>query len=304
MLEWGQLRLQLLRLAKSKGLRVNSKKASYASIHKAILSGLLGHIAVKNGENEYLGARNKKQYIFPGSSQFSVKPTWIVSAEILETTRTFARCVAQIDRAWIEPLAGHMLKRTYRDPCFDPESGQVLATEEVSLYAISIVGERRVDFGSVNLENARRFTSKCFGKKIVSNKIKFFKKNLRLLSEAETREAKTRRSDILISDAEIFDIYERSLPKNICSDLDLHKLIKLKPHITGQLELRPEDVLPGNVTLNLNEYPDYAVVEGNRLPLNYRFEPGAPEDGVTIDIPLKILSLVKKKELIGSFREP
>ena len=298
MLEWGQLRLQLLRLAKSKGLRVNSKKASYASIHKAILSGLLGHIAVKNGENEYLGARNKKQYIFPGSSQFSVKPTWIVSAEILETTRTFARCVAQIDRAWIEPLAGHMLKRTYRDPCFDPESGQVLATEEVSLYAISIVGGRSVDFGSVNLENARKiYIQNALVKRLSRTKLSFFKKNLRLLSEAETREAKTRRSDILISDAEIFDIYERSLPKNICSDLDLHKLIKLKPHITGQLELRPEDVLPRNVTLNLNEYPDYAVVEGNRLPLNYRFEPGAPEDGVTIDIPLKILSLVKKERV-------
>ena len=298
MLEWRQLRLQLLRLAKSKGLRVNSKKASYASIHKAILSGLLGHIAVKNGENEYLGARNKKQYIFPGSSQFSVKPTWIVSAEILETTRTFARCVAHIDRAWIEPLAGHMLKRSYRDPCFDPESGQVLATEEVSLYAISIVGERRVDFGSVNLENARKiYIQNALVKRLSRTKLSFFKKNLRLLSEAETREAKTRRCDILISDAEIFDIYERSLPKNICSDLDLHKLIKLKPDITGQLELRPEDVLPGNVTLKLDEYPDYAVVEGNRLPLNYRFEPGAPEDGVTIDIPLKILSLVKKERV-------
>ena len=204
MLEWRQLRSQLLRLAKSKNLRVNSKKASYAAIHKAILSGLLGNIATKKGENEYLGARNKKQYIFPGSSQFSARPTWIVSAEILETTRTFARCVAHIDRAWIEPLAGHILKRSYRDPCFDPESGQVLATEEVSLYGISIVGERKVDFGSVNLENAREiYIQNALVKRLSRTKLRFFKKNLRLLSDAETREAKTRRSDILISDAEI-----------------------------------------------------------------------------------------------------
>ena len=136
MFEWRQLHSQLLSLSKDKGLRLNSKKASYASIHKAIISGLLGNIAVRAGENEYLGAKNKKQYIFPGSSQFSVRPSWIVSAEILETTRPFARCVAWIDKAWIEPLAGHIVKRSYSDPCFDPESGQVLATEEVSLYGM------------------------------------------------------------------------------------------------------------------------------------------------------------------------
>ena len=298
MLEWRQLRSQLLRLAKSKNLRINSKKASYAAIHKAILSGLLGNIATKKGENEYLGARNKKQYIFPGSSQFSARPTWIVSAEILETTRTFARCVAHIDRAWIEPLAGHILKRSYRDPCFDPESGQVLATEEVSLYGISIVGERKVDFGSVNLENAREiYIQNALVKRLSRTKLRFFKKNLRLLSDAESREAKTRRSDILISDAEIFDMYERSLPENVCSDLDLHKLIKRKPEISDQLVLRPEEVLRGNIDLELDKYPDYAVVEGNKLPLNYRFEPGSPEDGITVDIPLKVLSLVKKERV-------
>ncbi|MDC2964087.1 ATP-dependent RNA helicase HrpA [Gammaproteobacteria bacterium] len=298
MLEWRQLRLQLLRLAKSKGLRVNSKKASYAAIHKAILSGLLGNIAKKSGENEYLGARNKKHYIFPGSSQFSARPTWIVSAEILETTRTFARGVAHIDRAWIEPLAGHIIKRSYRDPCFEPESGQVLATEEVSLYGIKIEGERKVDFGSINLENARKiYIQNALVKRLSRTKLSFFKKNLRLLSEAETGEAKTRRSDILISEAQVYDIYESSLPANVCSDLDLHKLIKHKPEISGQLELRPEEVFSGNTLLELDEYPDYAVVEGNKLPLRYRFEPGAPEDGVTIDIPLKVLSLLKKERV-------
>ena len=112
----------------------------------------------------------------------------------------------------------------------------MLATEEVSLYGISIVGERKVDVGSVNLENAREiYIQNALVKRLSRTKLRFFKKNLRLLSDAETREAKTRRSDILISDAEIFDMYERSLPENVCSDLDLHKLIKRKPEISDQL---------------------------------------------------------------------
>ena len=298
MFEWRQLHSQLLSLSKDKGLRLNSKKASYAAIHKAILSGLLGNIAVRAGENEYLGAKNKKQYIFPGSSQFSVRPSWIVSAEILETTRPFARCVAWIDKAWIEPLAGHIVKRSYSDPCFDPESGQVLATEEVSLYGMSIVSDRKVDFGTVDLENAREiYIQNAMVKRLSRTKLSFFKKNMRLLSEAETREAKTRRSDIIISDAKIFEIYQTYLPSNICSDLDLHKLLKNKPDISSRLELRPEEVLVGGLETEMELYPDYTLVEGNKLPLNYRFEPGQPQDGVTIDIPLKVLSLVKKERV-------
>ena len=298
MLEWRQLRSQLVSLSKDKGLRLNSKKASYAAIHKAILSGLLGNIAIRTGENEYVGARNKRQYIFPGSSQFSVRPSWIVSAEILETTRAFARCVAQIDRAWIEPLAGHVLKRSYRDACFDPESGQVLATEEVSLYGISIVAGRKVDFGSVNIKNARQiYIQNALVKRLSRTRLSFFKKNMRLLGEAETREAKTRRSHMLISDAEIYDLYQKNLPPNVCSDLDLHKLLKQKPDISVRLELRPEEVLLDQIDAEIDLYPDYTVVEGNKLPMNYRFEPGQPEDGVTIDIPLKVLSLVKKERV-------
>ena len=120
---------------------------------------------------------------------------------------------------------------------------------------------------------------------------------MRLLGEAETRDAKTRRNHMLISEAENYDLYHKNLPSNVCSDLDLHKLLKQKPHISGRLELRPEEVLLDQTDAEIELYPDYILVEGNKLPLNYRFEPGQPEDGVTIDIPLMVLRLVKKERV-------
>ncbi|MCH8257286.1 MAG: ATP-dependent RNA helicase HrpA, partial [Proteobacteria bacterium] len=138
MREWRDVHRQLHLLCREMNLKENHKPADYGSIHRALLSGLLGNIGEKTDDNEYTGARNRKQYIFPGSSQFKRKPKWIVSSELVETTRLFARNVAQIESEWIEPLATHLLRRNFFEPHFDAEKGQVFVYEEVSLYGVVI----------------------------------------------------------------------------------------------------------------------------------------------------------------------
>ncbi|MBT4161943.1 MAG: ATP-dependent RNA helicase HrpA, partial [Gammaproteobacteria bacterium] len=298
MREWREIHRQLLLICKDQGLSMNKTPGEYAAVHRALLTGLLGHLAEKTGEYEYTGARNRKQFIFPGSSQFKRKPRWIVSAELAETTRLFARTVAEIEQRWIEPLAGHLVKRTYHDPQFDPERGQVVAREEVTLYGLILVNNRIVDFGSVDGPEAREiFIQKGLVEGALSSKLKFFQHNRRVIREIEKLESKERKRDILIETRALFDFYDQALPRDISSELELTAFINSSPENAQRLKLTKEELMQREADLSEVLYPDRLQVGQAALPLRYKFEPGSGDDGVSVDIPVVLLHQVPKAQL-------
>ena len=298
MREWREIHRQLLLTCKELDLKVNRVAASYAPIHRAVLAGLLGHIAQRTSENQYTGARNRGQFIFPGSSQFARKPKWLVSAELTETTRLYARTVAEIESRWIEPLAGHLVQRSYHDPKFDPERGQVVAREEVSLYGLVIINNRMVDFGAVDQQAAREmFLQKGLVEGNMKARLKFFSHNRRVIRDIETLESKSRKRDILIENRVLFDFYDQAIPQEICSELELATFVNQSPRNARKLELTREELMRREADLSETLYPDSLYVGASKLPLKYKFEPGSSEDGVSVDVPLVLLSQVPRAQL-------
>ncbi len=298
MREWRELHRQLLLICKQEGLKQNRKPAEYAAVHRALLTGLLGHVATRSGENDYQGARNRKQFIFPGSSQFSRKPRWVMSGELVETSRLFARTVAEIESHWIEPLAGHLVARSHHDPVFDAKHGQVMAREEVTLYGITIVANRMVDFGAIDQANAREmFIEKALVQGELNSKLQFFQHNRRLIRDIERMESKTRRRDILVESRALFDFYDQILPAQVCSELDLRRFVNTSEIHAKKMTLTREELMRREATLSDQLYPNRLTVGNSSLPLKYKFEPGNRDDGVSVDVPLVLLNQVPRAQL-------
>lgn len=298
MREWREVHRQLLLICREQGLKENRKPAQYSDVHRAILTGLLGHIAHRGGEHDYRGARNRSQYIFPGSSQFSRKPKWIVSAELAETSRLYARTVAEIESRWIEPLAGHLVVRNHHDPVFDADKGQVLVREEVSLYGMVIVSNRMVDFAAVDQANARElFIEKALVQGELKSDLKFYQHNRRLKAEIEHLESKARKRDILIESRALFEFYDQLLPREISSELELRSFVNARPANSNLLQLSREELMRREAALSETLYPNQLTLGSSSLPLDYKFEPGSQDDGVSVDLPLVLLNQVPRSQL-------
>ena len=295
MREWRDVHRQLHLVCKDLKLRENKKPADYASVHRALLSGILGNIGQKKEDNEYAGARNRTHYIFPGSSQFKSKPKWIVASELVETTRLYARCVARIDNAWIEPLAQHLVRRNVSDPKFDPKRGQVVAYEDVSLYGIVIVNRRPIDFGALQPIEAREiFVHSALVEQELNSTAKFFKHNRRLIEEIEKLESKSRKRDILADTQALYSFYDEKLPANVCSEIDLREFLKQNERA---LYLNRELLMKQQVELSERVYPNALKVADAELKLDYQFDPQDEEDGVSLNVPVAILRQVSKAQL-------
>ncbi len=299
MREWRDVHRQLCLLTREKGLRENRQPADYDSIHRALLSGLLGNIGEKTDTREYTGTRNRKHYIFPGSSQFARNPPWIVSAEIVETSRSYARNVARIDVRWIEPLAEHLIKRNCFEPHFDPERGQVMAWEEVRLYGLVIVRKRLVDFGSIDPVQAREiFIQQGLVSRELQSNAAFYRHNNDLIDEVLKLESKTRKRDILIDHIALYRFYDERLPANVVSRIELESFCrKAGGKSSRQLYLDKESLMKQRVELPRDLYPERLDIANASLRLDYHFDPMHEEDGVSVDVPVAILRQVSKAQI-------
>ena len=299
LLEWRENHRQLHLICQEMKIRENRQEADYASIHTALLSGLLGNIGEKVSENEYLGAGNRRHYIFPGSSQFKRKPKWIVSAELVETSRLFGRMVAQIDSNWIEPLASHLVKRTYHEPHFDSDKGRVLAYEEVMLYGIVIVRKRIIDFGTVDPARARQlFIQTGLVEQQLNSKAGFYRHNCKLVEEIEQLESKSRKRDILADSYTLFRFYDERLPENIVSTFELDSFRGgVEARQPKLLYIEKDTLMKRQPELSESLYPSRLKVADASLKLDYHFDPQHEDDGVSLNIPLAILRQVKKAQL-------
>jgi ATP-dependent helicase HrpA len=307
--EWQDLQGQLQTLAGDLGVTVNSSSAERAVVHLSLLAGLLSQIGMKveparlasapSGRRpraEYLGARNARFAIFPGSGLARKAPDWIVAAELVETSRLWARTVARIEPEWIEPLARHLVKRSYSEPHWERKRGGAVALEKVTLYGVPIVVDRKVSYGRIDPAAARElFIRHALVEGDWQTGHKFFAENRRLLAEAEEVEHRVRRRGLVVGEEELFAFYDARIPAEVVSAQHFDTWWKqARRSDPGLLTFQPGDLLSEDAAgVEAESYPDIWTSQSpgiSALPLSYAFEPGSDTDGVTVDIPLSRLN--------------
>ncbi|MFC9910567.1 ATP-dependent RNA helicase HrpA [Streptomyces sp. NPDC127197] len=307
--EWQDIYTQLRTVAKQMGIHVNEDDAPADRIHVSLLAGLLSHIGMKDVKeskdsrdsgarrerNEYLGARNAKFAIFPGSALFKKPPRFVMSAELVETSRLWARVNAKIEPEWVEPLAEHLLKRTYSEPHWEKDQAAVMAYEKVTLYGVPIVAQRKVNYGRIDPEVSRElFIRNALVEGDWRTHHKFFADNRKLLTEVEELEHRARRRDILVDDETLFDFYDQRIPEHVVSGAHFDSWWKRKRHEQPDfLDFEREMLIRESAeAVTKADYPDSWRQGPLKFRVTYQFEPGADADGVTVHIPLQVLNQV------------
>ncbi len=279
-------------------------------VHQSVLAGLLSHIGMQDadrkpasrlagerkagepgrrrGPTDFLGARGAKFAIFPDSPLARKPPQWVMAAELVETSRLWARTVARIEPEWAESLAGDLVRRSYSEPRWDARRGGVLATEKVTLYGLPIVAARQVNYGNIEPAVARElFIQHALVEGDWQTHHKFFARNQRARDEAEELEHKARRRGLVADDSAIFDFYDQRIPKTVTSGRHFDTWWKAaRATDPALLDLSPDDLAaPAADEIRADDYP----ASWGAIPLSYEFAPGEPGDGVTADIPLNDL---------------
>ncbi|GGV01098.1 ATP-dependent helicase [Streptomyces filipinensis] len=297
--EWQDIYTQLRTVAKQMGIHLAEEDAPADRIHVSLLAGLLSHIGMKDvkdgNKNEYLGARNAKFAVFPGSALFKKQPRFVMSAELVETSRLWARVNAKIEPEWVEPLAGHLLKRTYSEPHWEKDQAAVMAYEKVTLYGVPIVAQRKVNYGRIDPQTSRElFIRNALVEGDWRTHHKFFADNRRLLSEVEELEHRARRRDIVVDDETLFDFYDQRVPEHVVSGAHFDSWWKRKRHEQPDfLDFEREMLIRESAeAVTKADYPDSWRQGQLTFRVTYQFEPGADADGVTVHIPLQVLNQV------------
>ncbi|MDK2624999.1 ATP-dependent RNA helicase HrpA [Vibrio vulnificus] len=294
--EWQDVYFQIHQSMREMEFKLNSEPGSYDAVHSAILTGLLSHIGMKDQEkNEYHGARNARFHIFPGSGLFKKQPKWVMSAELVETSKLWGRIIAKIQPEWVEPLAKHLIKRSHSEPHWSKKQAAVMAYEKVMLYGIPIVPKRLVNYGNIDASVSREiFIRSALVEGDWETKHAFFKQNRKLLLEVEELEHKSRRRDILVDDEELFQFYDQRVGTEVVSgrhfDTWWKQASKKEPEL---LNFEKEMLFKGDASHVTDlDYPNFWHQNGLKLKLSYQFEPGDDSDGVTVHIPLPILNQI------------
>ena len=300
MREWRDLHRQLVLSARQLGMRSNVAPADYAAIHRAILAGSLSLIGSKDERGDYLGARNLRFRIFPGSSLVSARPKWLVSSEISETQRVYARCVASVEPEWIEAAAAHLVKRSYNEPHWDPRRGETVGFEKVTLFGLSLVEQRRVSFKRVDAVLARDiFIRAGLLSGAVTTKGEFLRHNLELVREIGQLESKQRRRDLLVSDDTLAAFYAERIPADVRDTKEFESWRRhAEQHAPALLFMSREDVLQSvDARVVEEEFPSALVLQGVEFRLRYSFAPGARDDGASLQAPIGLLAHLRQEPL-------
>lgn len=301
--EWQDIYTQLRTVAKQLGVVIEEPhpdaEPDADRIHQSLLAGLLSHLGLFDVEKrEYAGARGARFAVFPGSGLFKKPPRWVMSAELVETSRLWARINAKIEPEWVEPLAAHLIKRTYSEPHWEKKAGAVMAFERVTLYGMPIVTQRRVNYGRIDPELCRElFIRNALVEGDWETHHHFFAANRKLLGEVEELETRARRRDILVDDQTLFDFYDARLPEEIVSTRHFDSWWKKTRHEQPDLLNFEKSMLINDAADGITEedYPDHWQQGKLRFTLTYQFEPGSDADGVTVHIPLPVLNQVSSE---------
>ncbi|TJZ42299.1 ATP-dependent RNA helicase HrpA [Streptomyces piniterrae] len=298
--EWQDIYSQLRTVVKTMGVHLSEEDAAPDHIHTSLLSGLLSHIGLKDtdAKNEYLGARSAKFAVFPGSALFKKPPRWVMSAELVETSRLWARVNAKIEPEWVEPLAQHLVKRTYSEPHWEQKMAAVMAYERVTLYGVPLVAQRKVTYGRIDPETSRDlFIRNALVEGDWRTHHQFFHDNRKLLGEVEELEHRARRRDILVDDETLFDFYDQRIPADIVSGAHFDAWWKKQQREEPELLNFEHSMLINESAeaVTKDDYPDSWRQGKLKFKVTYQFEPGADADGVTVHVPLQVLNQVSSE---------
>ncbi|HVG04408.1 MAG TPA: ATP-dependent RNA helicase HrpA, partial [Burkholderiaceae bacterium] len=303
--EWTDVHAQLAAMVAEHGWRVNNSAATFEQIHRALLAGLLGNIGMQIPDTErgappYAGARGTKFFIWPGSALLKTAGRWIIAAELVETSRLYARTVATVEPSWIERTGSHLLKKSHTDPHWEKKRGEVVAFERATLYGLVVYAQRRVAFGPIDASLARSiFIRDALVAGELETRAPFLAHNRQIIQQIRQLEHKTRRLDVLVDDELIAAFYDRLVPAGIHNGADFERwraeAERTQPRL---LFLSREEVMrheAAGVTTEL--FPKEMVLHGHRsaelrMPLAYHFEPGSARDGVTLTLPLLALNQI------------
>ncbi|MFM9995291.1 MAG: ATP-dependent RNA helicase HrpA [Phycisphaerales bacterium] len=295
MREWRDVHQQLHSIAAELGLREASTPAAYDALHRALLAGLLSNVGTRTETFEYKASRGTRFHIFPASGLFKKGPKWVMAAEVVETTRMYARTVAKIDPLWIERVGDHVLKRTHTDPHWSKDAGHVAAFERGSLFGLDVYASRRIHYGPIDPAKSREL---FIHHALVHGELRaeppaFLKANLAVMEEVKRLEAKARRPDLLADESGLFAFYDLRLPADVFSVSALEKWLtgpqgreaerRLRMTRADVMRVSADDVTP-------ERFPDAVPVAGTKLNLEYRLEPGNAADGVTMTVPIEALA--------------
>ncbi|WP_244785511.1 ATP-dependent RNA helicase HrpA [Cupriavidus pauculus] len=299
--EWRDVHSQLHTTVSEQGWRLNDSEPTFEQLHKALLTGLLGNVGLKLDEadgkgREYLGARGIKFHLWPGSLIARKVGRWIIAAELVETSRLYARTLARIEPEWVEQVGKHLLKVSWSEPHWEKKAGQVLALERGTLYGLPIYQHRRVHFGPMNPSEAREiFIRSALVEGEFDTRLPFFAHNQRLVREIENLEHKARRQDVLVDDVLIFAFYDKAIPADIHNQVAFEKWYQAESAKDRKLLYLNRDELmrheAAGITTDL--FPKVLPIAGIDMALSYHFEPGSHRDGVTLTVPLYALNQVR-----------
>ena len=289
MREWRDVHHQLKLQCKDLKLTQNTTPASYSTIHQAILSGMLSHVGQKSDEGDYKGARNRRFLLFPGSGIFKKRPKWVVTAELVETSKLYARMNAKVEPEWLEPLAKHLINQTYMEPFWSTKRAQVMAYEQVSLFGLVIVPKRAVSYGKIDEQVSHDiFIREALVQGNIRVKGDFLKYNQRLIEDLSELEDKSRRRDIVVDEERLFEFYSERVATDISSTASFEKWYqKQEPNL---LKADKSFLMQhGAEHITEQQYPDHFTQGSVLYPLSYRFEPLHLEDGVSVSVPAAML---------------
>ncbi len=303
MREWRDVHAQLKELVSEMGWKVGElviqnatdSAQSYVPLHRALLTGLLGNLGMKTEEGSYMGARAIKFWVHPGSGVAKKAGRWIMAAELAETTRLYARCVATIEPQWLEGLAAHLLKRTQTDPHWEKKPAHVAAFERGTLYGLPVYLNRRVHYGPIDPKLAREiFIRQALVEGDFESRAPFFIHNRRLADDIEALEHKSRRPDVLVDDHLVYAFYDSLVPEGITNgpafDEWRHEAEKIDPKL---LFLKREDLMRHEAAgITTEQFPHAMEMAGRSFALEYLHEPGSTRDGVTLTVPLVALNQI------------
>ena len=298
--EWqdvhGQLRQMIKPLGISLGHRKRGKEVNADAVHQALLAGLLTQVgAFDERRREYAGAHGTRFVIFPGSHLAKRNPAWVMAAELVETSRLFARTVARIQPEWVEQLATHLLKRTYSEPYWSTKQGAGMVKEKVLLYGMPLVAGRPVPYARVDAPAAREmFIRHALVEGQWRTHHRFVTHNEEVIAEAESLQARERRRDLMLDSDGLFDFYDERIPEHVTTAAHFDNWWKkTRTDQPDLLNLSVELLVPQAQELDSSLYPQTWQQGDLRLPLSYQFEPGTEADGVTVHVPIAVLGRVR-----------
>jgi ATP-dependent RNA helicase HrpA len=299
MREWFDIHAQIMQVIKGElKLKPNMIEASYEEIHRALLSGLLSNIGFRHEQYEYLGARNLKFFIFPGSGQHKSRPKWLIAAEQVETSKIYARNIAKIEPEWVESCAQHLLKRSYFDPHWEKKAARCAVYERTTLYGLTLQAKRKVPYEKIDpIASRETFIRHALVNQDYQTNAPFFRANQKLLEEVGYIQHKGRRVDLVEDEEWLFQFYANKIPEKVVSGITFDKWRKSAEQDAPKLlfltkkDLTRSEAIP----VNLQDFPDKMKIGKLNIKLQYRFEPGHDEDGVTAIIPVHQLNQLSQQ---------